>query len=179
MLIQNVRLSFPNLFRAGQFNEDATPKYSAMLIVPKDHPQKNEINAAIMNVIGEKWGDKKPSSLKICVRDGDEKADKDGFGPDVVFFNATNTTRPTVVDRDRTPLTESDGRPYAGCYVDSIVEFWAQDNKYGKRINASLSGIQFRADGDAFGGGRPAGANAFEDLSEVTAEDEDTADFMS
>jgi hypothetical protein len=71
-----------------------------------------------------------------------------------------------VVDRDRTPLTASDGKPYAGCFVNAVVELWAQDNQYGKRINASLGGVQFAADGDAFGGGGVrTEADDFDDLS--------------
>ena len=77
----------------------------------------------------------------------------DGFGEGVFFFNASNTKRPTLVDRDRAPLIEDDGKPYAGCYVNAIVKPWAQDNQYGKRINFSLEGIQFVRDGEAFGGG--------------------------
>ena len=83
-------------------------------------------------------------------------------------FNATNKVRPLVIDSNKTPLTAADGKPYAGCYVDVIVEFWAQDNSYGKRVNATLSGVQFRADGDAFSGGRPASTDEFDDLAQGT-----------
>lgn len=34
-----------------------------------------------------------------------------------------------------------------------MVEFWAQDNNYGKRVNATLLGVQFVRDGAAFAGG--------------------------
>jgi hypothetical protein len=46
-----------------------------------------------------------------------------------------------------------------------VVEIWAQDNNYGKRINASLKGVQFVRDGDAFAGGGAASPDEFEDLS--------------
>lgn len=163
MNIKNVRLSFPSLFEATSM-DDSKPKYRATLILPKDHPQLEDINAAIEKCIKEKWGKDRPSAkvLKICLRDGEEK-EMDGFGPEVMFFNASNVTRPTVLDRDKSPLTEKDGKPYAGCYVNVVVDFWAQDNQYGKRVNASLGGVQFVRDGDAFGGGRPASADDFED----------------
>jgi len=76
-----------------------------------------------------------------------------------------------VVDRDRTPLVAADGKPYAGCYVTAIVELWPQDNQYGRRINATLSGVQFERDGDAFGGSAPASADDFDDLSSGAADD--------
>ncbi|EAA6845047.1 DUF2815 domain-containing protein, partial [Salmonella enterica subsp. enterica] len=37
---------------------------------------------------------------------------------------------------------------------------------FGKRVNASLSGVQFLRDGDAFTGGQPASADEFDDISE-------------
>ncbi|MDQ9777799.1 DUF2815 family protein, partial [Acinetobacter baumannii] len=44
-------------------------------------------------------------------------------------------------------------------------ELWCQDNNYGKRINASLRGVQFLKDGEAFAGGGIASEDDFEDLS--------------
>jgi hypothetical protein len=49
--------------------------------------------------------------------------------------------------------------------VVAIVELWAQDNSWGKRINATLKGVQFYQDGEAFAGGVSASADDFEDLS--------------
>jgi hypothetical protein len=164
ILLQNVRLSFPALFKKTAFDDKQEPKFKAMGIMPKDHPQMDELKDLIRKVIGEKW-DERPSNLKLFLRDGKEKKDMDGFGPDVVFFNASSDKRPGVYDRDRTPLVQDDGRPYAGCYVNMRITVWAQDNQYGKRINAELGGVQFFADGDAFGGGgAPATADDFPEL---------------
>jgi len=38
---------------------------------------------------------------------------------------------------------------------------WAQNNQYGKRINAQLDGVQFVRDGDPFGDGA-VGVDAFD-----------------
>lgn len=40
------------------------------------------------------------------------------------------------------------------------------DNNFGKRINASLGGVQFYRDGDAFAGGGVASEDDFDDVSE-------------
>uniref|UniRef100_T1HEF4 Uncharacterized protein n=2 Tax=cellular organisms TaxID=131567 RepID=T1HEF4_RHOPR len=40
------------------------------------------------------------------------------------------------------------------------------DNNFGKRINASLGGVQFLRDGDAFAGGGVATPDDFENMSE-------------
>ena len=69
------------------------------------------------------------------------------------------------------PLTAADGRPYAGCYVIANVELWAQDNNYGKRINASLRGVQFLRDGDAFSGGGAASEDEFDEVEGSDAGD--------
>jgi hypothetical protein len=72
-----------------------------------------------------------------------------------------------VIDRDKTPLTSADGRPYAGCFVNASVELWAQDNNFGKRINASLRGVQFFKDGDAFSGGGAASDDEFDSVEDA------------
>ena len=55
-----------------------------------------------------------------------------------------------MINRDKTPIAESDNVVYAGCFVNGIISLWAQDNQFGKRINAQLDGVQFVRDGDAF-----------------------------
>ena len=57
-----------------------------------------------------------------------------------------------MINSDRTPLTAKDGVIYPGCYVNVSIDFWAQDNSYGKRINAQLRGVQFVKDGERLGG---------------------------
>lgn len=160
------RLSFPNLFEASAFEPNQKPKFGATLIVAKGSASHQAIKDAVRACIAEKWPKGPPPGLKLCLRDGGEKGHMDGFGDEVVFFNATNPKRPTVVDRDRTPLTESDGKPYAGCYVTALIDFWAQDNQYGKRVNATLTGVQFVRDGEAFGGARVASADDFDVLDD-------------
>lgn len=178
MLIENARLSFPNLFQATSFQPDQKKKYSATFIIDADSNAVSKIKAEMEKVAKEKWGAKATDVLKsmkaqnkLCLRDGAEKADMDGFGEGTLFISASTDKRPGVYDRDKTPLTEDDDRPYAGCYVNGIVELWAQDNQYGRRINAQLRGVQFAADGERFGaGGAPATSDDFPAL-----EDEESA----
>lgn len=178
--LKTVRLAFPELFEAKTVNGEGEPAFSANAILPRNHPQIKEIEAAIEQVGKDKWGAKWADVKKemkakdrLALHDGDTKASYDGF-PGNFFITARNKTRPTVIDRDRTQLTAQDGRPYSGCYVNMIVELWAQDNNYGKRINASLSGVQFLKDGEPFTGGRPASADEFEDLGDQGEELEDS-----
>ena len=103
------------------------------------------------------------NSMRFNFRDGDEKAEYDGYA-DHMYIGASNKARPLVIDRDRSPLTAQDGCPYSGCYVNATITIFAYDNQ-GKGISASLGGVQFYRDGDAFAGGGVASEDDFDDLS--------------
>ncbi len=168
--IHNVRIAYAQgLFepRAPQSGEGKA-KYNCAFLFPKDHPAVQELTEACIAVAKAKWGAKADTHLvaikaadKLPVHDGNAKPDSAGYAGNL-FMNASNDIRPTVVNVDRSPLTVADGKPYSGCYVNAIVDIWAQDNKYGKRINASLMGVQFLADGEKLAGGSVAAADDFE-----------------
>lgn len=170
MQLKNVRLAFPALFEPKAVNPGDKPKFGGSFLLPPDHPQVAEIRQNIIQTARDKWGEKADAILKelkakdrLCLHDGDTKAQYDGF-EGMLYVSASSDARPTLIDRDKTPLVEADGRPYAGCYVVVSIDIWAQDNNYGKRINATLRGVQFSKDGDAFSGARPADADEFDDL---------------
>ncbi|NRN27880.1 DUF2815 family protein [Photorhabdus heterorhabditis] len=170
--LTNVRLAFPDLFEATQVNGQGDFKFRATFLIPKANKALiADIEAAIKKVAENKWGAKadtvlksiRGNSMRFNFRDGDEKSDYDGYEGSM-YISANNKARPLVIDRDRTPLTAQDGRPYSGCYVDASIEIFAYDNQ-GKGISASLSGIQFRQDGDVFAGGGVASVDDFDDIS--------------
>jgi len=155
---QNARIAFPNLFVA-KANEQGKEQFSGAFIFEPDHPGIAALEATIDAVGKAKWGEKWTAvkkelnaGSKLLVHNGDTKASLAGYEGNL-FFNAYNTVRPTVVDRDRSPLVAADGKPYSGSYCNVILDIWAQDNSYGKRINAQLQGVQFVKDGEAFSGG--------------------------
>lgn len=184
MLLENVRLSFPKLFKAEPPAPGQTPKFSGTFIFDKGGDVHKKVQAEMQRVAKDKWGEKAAATFKqlaaaqkVCMRDGETKMDYDGFGEGTMFVSASTDKRPGVFDRNRDPLAQEDGRPYAGCYVNANVEIWAQDNQYGKRINAQLRGVQFIADGEAFGGGGPpATADDFPELEDDGDEGWDEAD---
>lgn len=168
--LKDVRVTFPNLFEAKSPNGQGEPKFSASFLLAKDHPQKAEIERCIVTVAKEKWGERAQDVLKalkaadkLALHDGDAKSDYDGYAG-MLFINASNKIRPLVIDGNRAPLTAADGKPYSGCYVNCILDIWSQDNQYGKRVNASLLGVQFLRDGDRLAGGSVAAADDFEPL---------------
>lgn len=168
--LKNVRLAFPVLWTAKTVNGEGEPAFSAAFLIDPKDPVVKELREAFEAIGKDKWGAKWAAVKKeidskdrFALHDGDTKSDYAGF-PGAMYVSARNKVRPTVLDRDKAPLTESDGRPYAGCYVNAIIDLWPQDNNYGKRINASLSGVQFVRDGEAFAAGGAAKADDFDDL---------------
>ena len=174
--LKDVRISFANIFDAKQVNGQGDAKFSAAFIFGKDSPAKAEVEKAIVAAANEKWGAKAGEVLKalkaadkLAMHDGDAKSDNDGYAGNL-FVNASNKTRPLVIGTQREPLVAADGKPYSGCYVNAIVEVWAQDNSFGKRVNASLLGVQFLRDGERLSGGGVAAADDFEAIPEKAAE---------
>jgi co-chaperonin GroES (HSP10) len=165
--LKNVRLSFASLFKKATFGGEET-KYEGTFLIDKETQadQIAEINTAIAAIMKEKKAKLSPD--RICFKDGDE-IDYDGYAGHM-SIKASNAKRPIVIDRDKSPLTEDDGRPYSGCYVNAVLELWFQDNTWGKRVNANLLAVQFAKDGEPFGEG---GASVSVDDFDVIDEDDD------
>jgi len=172
--ISNSRIAFATLFEPKTVNGEGEPRYSAVFIIDPKSDNAKTLAAAVKAVATEKWGGKAATVLAELQKKGRvaystvPKTNSngevyDGF-EDTHSVNASNKARPLVIDRDKSPLNQSDGKPYSGCYVNASIELWAQDNQFGKRINAQLKGVQFVRDGDAFTGGRPASPDEFDDL---------------
>lgn len=176
--LSNVRLTFPTLFDPKQVNGQGEPKFSASFLIPRDHPQLATLTAAIKEAAASKWNAKAPDVLKalqasdkLCLHDGDAKSDYDGYAGHF-FINASNKVRPLVIGGGadgKAPLVAADGKIYSGCYVNAIIEVWPQDNQFGKRVNASLLGVQFVKDGERLAGGGTAAADDFEAIPQAVA----------
>lgn len=184
--LKNVRLSFPALFTAKGFKQPdgtvSTPKFSGTFLLSKKlhKAEIKAIEAAIEEVKKEKWPKGiNPKVMKpSCLHDGGEKPETDGYGDDVMYVSASASKRIPVVDADKSPLTEADGKPYAGCYVNASIRLWAQDNQWGKRINAQLRAVQFVKDGEPFGE-KPADVDEeFEDESSGSKSKSDDSDIL-
>lgn len=164
--LDGVRLSFPHLFQPHSMEEGQEKKFSAVFLL--DDEKHATLIAHIEKLIDRCALDqyKKKISFKRCLRDGAEKPEMDGYGEGTHFISAARKTRPAVVNRDRSPVTEEDGIIYAGCYVNASIRLWAQDNKWGKRVNAELRAVQFLRDGDSFGAGKVDPEEEFEEVTD-------------
>lgn len=175
----DVRPSFPALFAAEAFKEGDTPYYSATFPIDPKSANHKALKAAIAAVAKEKWADKAEKVLALIYKEGnvaykeEEKLNKDGEAlsgfEGVNSVRASNAKRPLVVHRNGEPIVkEADSPVYAGCYVNAIVDVWAQDHpKFGRKINVRLLGVQFVKDGESFGGGVRIGADAFGALEDA------------
>ena len=169
--LNNVRLSFPALFKAEAFKPGDDPRFKGTFLIPEGSALAKEVEKAAIAALEEKFP-KKGATIykqvygnnnKCNVSDGN-LAEYDGYAG-MIAVSAKSKTRPLVIDTDKTPLAEDDGKPYAGCYVNAIVDFFGYDNS-GKGVSATLKGVQFVRDGDAFSGSAPASEDDFDDLSD-------------
>jgi len=168
IMLQNVRLAFPQLWEAVQVNGEGKAAFSASFLLPPDHPDIDKIKAAIAKTATAKWGAKTAEILpalvasdKVCLHNGDLKSNLEGYAGNM-FVSARGPMCPLCINADKSVLTEADGKLYSGCFVNAQIALWAQQNNYGKRVNAQLRGVQFLSDGEAFSGGGVANPDEFD-----------------
>jgi hypothetical protein len=170
--LPNARLSFPTLFSHGSFNGESTGKFEATFILDAEDNADaiKAINLEIARLIKDELKGAKLGDDRVCLKDGNDSDRDENKGKFTI--KSSTKKRPMLIDRDKSPICEADNVLYAGCYVNAIVTLWAQNNGYGKRINAQLDGIQFVRDGEAFGDGGIS-ASAFDDFDNVDADLDD------
>lgn len=183
--LRNVRLSFPHLFKKSASVEGGTEKYRASFLIDPDTPEGKKVIRAIekaKEAVEQEVFGKTPSYKddRCCFVEGETQVSNNTGDPydgyeGMMVFKASNTNRPTLLDRKKNQTTEEDGVLYAGCYVDAIVRIWGTKKKEqgGIGLFASLEGVMFRADGEAFSAGAPVGADAFDDVEDFDEDDED------
>ena len=170
-MAKNVQINYESIFTPSAAVPGADEKFSVQIVADKDSEFSQRVHA-IQDQIGETtWGDTWPqvkrqleAQDRLALRDGDIKG---GNVAGKNFMNASNKSRPLVINRDRTPLAETDNVIYNGCNCNVKIELWAQNHpSYGKRINAKLLGVQFHSDGEPFTPGSVATPNDFEIISD-------------
>ena len=181
VMIPLARLSFPDLFDAVQYQGQGDANYRAQFLVEPGSEGDKAIRAAIQQVATEKWKAKAPqilasienNSQKNAYVSGDTKA-YDGYAGMMALSASRkeDAGRPSTLKRDGTPAVAADGVFYSGCYVMASVEFWAQDNNYGKAIRCTLRGVKFVKDGQSFGATTTAAdADEFPEMAEELVDD--------
>lgn len=178
--LNNVRLAFPDLFVAREYQNNGKPRYGATFLIEPGSGNDERVRAAIQTVATEKFGKSAGKNMeawasnsnKNCYVSGDLK-DYSGYAGMMALSARRSADKGPVMvlDRDKTPLHANAGRPYAGCYVNASVEIYAQSGE-NAGIRCALGGVQFVKDGDAFAAA-PASPEEFDDLgvdAEASAE---------
>lgn len=174
LIIPKSRISFPHLF-TKPIIDGQEGKYGARFIFELENTAHMEcadkINAIAAKLIAEEFKLKKLAPDKICLREDPSRPE---YGENLVL-SANHANKPMVMrpgtKEEARDLSES--KIYAGCYVSAKIELWAQNNKHGKRINASLIAVRFEGDGEPLDGTFISDAEAVEgfDVSEESVDD--------
>ena len=166
--LTGVRLSFPDLFKAVEYQTgDGKFRFNATFLVAPGSANDKLIRDAIRKEADAAYGKKADSMLKAWENNANKFAYLDGNlkeydGYEGMMYLACHTkTRPLILDENKNPLAEEDGKPYAGCYVNAVVSIYAQKGE-NAGIRASFSGVQFARNGDAFSAGKAATADDFD-----------------
>lgn len=182
----DVRLSFLEVFEKGKDKKNKTTgetiagrfKCNGLMEKGTEATKANmaKLKAANEQVKAAKWGadPAKQPKLKphqVYLRDGDLE-DWEGY-EGCFYVSASSDEQPVLIDRVKdengkwVELTKANGGPkklYSGARGNIIIRIWAQDNEHGKRMNAEIKCVQFRARGEAFSGAAPVDPNeAFAD----------------
>lgn len=168
--LERVRTSYLYAFEPYK-GEDGKQSFCGHFLMAPDHLSLPKVRAAIKAVAKGMWKDKSDEMLaalmgqdRIALHKGDTSKPGEDAYKGMFYVSGNSKNRFTIVETrngKNVPLLPSDGRPYSGCWVNAIVGIWAQQNKWGKRINCQIQGIQFLAHDTAFGGGRVAKVDEF------------------
>lgn len=169
------RLSYVHLLEKHSFegsSEDG--KYSVSILIPKkEKATVDAIKEAIANAQKEyadaKWGGKAPKKLSLPLGDGDERDDEAYAGH--WYINAKSNTKPGVVDRDRTPITDEE-EVYSGMWALVSVSFYGYDKGVNKGIAAAIDNVMKWKDDDRLGGGKESAEADFEGFGDDDDDDD-------
>ena len=153
--ILNVRASYPHLDKPYAGDDGGEPKFSIVGLADKGtHQSVKEACVEVIEDLKKANKNAKVAKDKLFIKNGDD-SDKEEY-EGMWTISARETKRPKVRDGngDLLEVDEIADTIYAGCYVDIIIRPWFQDNAFGKRCNANLLSVKFRADGEQFGEGR-------------------------
>lgn len=172
--LTDVRLFFPDLFTAVQFDGQGEFRFGATFGVAKGSAMHKLIESTIKEVAKEGWKGKADAMLKsfennankYCYMDGDTRTYSGAEGLMVLSARRKKKDgQPLILLADKTKIVEDNGEIYSGCYVNAKVDIWPQTKDY-PGVRCTLLGVQFNRHGDAFSGAAKASDNDFETITE-------------
>mgnify|MGYP000026454985 CR=1 FL=1 len=144
IMLKNVRCSFPHLFKFPEINGDIG-SCGIILLIEREDPRLIALRADIEALSVSKHKIVLPDD-KLCLREGKHKRAEYGDLM-AISTNSKKGEYPRVVGPGRTVITDaSQCAIYPGCRVHAKFSLWAQNNSWGRRINAELIAVQFAGD---------------------------------
>lgn len=188
IILKGVTMAFPALAEPQVYGE-GEPAYGAKFPITINGEHQKAIEEAMLAEAKEAWKDKADSVLAMLVEDGKVAFTKkvyrskktgepyQGFDGMHVLSARNAKTQPTVYNQYNDELSSKadiERQAFSGARVNASVEIWAQDSKWGRRINCSLRGVMLTGEGENFGGGSsPASADEFASMAKAKADADD------
>lgn len=189
IMLKNIMLAFPALAEPQSLG-DGEPAYGAKFPIEPGSENHKAIEAAIRAEAEAQWKDKAASVLsmleedkKLCFIKGTYRSKKTGEayeGFENKFYLSTRNakTQPTVFNEYGDQLEKKgdiERQAFSGAIAKGVsIEIWAQDNKWGRRVNCTLRGVMLSGEGENIGGGSaPASADEFAGLAASKPNPED------
>lgn len=188
IMLKNLPMAFPALAEPQSFGE-GEPAYAAKFPIKPNSEHQKLLEDAMLAEATELWKDKGANVLSMLVEDGKTAFTKkvyrskktgepyQGFEGAHYLSTRNAKTQPTVFNEYGDPLTSKgdiERQAFSGAVVNASVEVWAQDNKWGRRLNCTLRGIMLTGEGENVGGGSaPAQADEFAALAKAKADADD------
>lgn len=153
-MLKNVRISFPDLFKRSVVKGVEGSYGATFLLDPEEHAGViKQLDTEIQRLIKANLKGAKVPSDKRCLKDGDDMTRTEYEGHMVVSANSKDKPHVFKPGTQQKAETEEESSIYSGCYVDAKISLWAQNNDYGKRVNAQLIAVRYAGEGEAFSAG--------------------------
>lgn len=151
------RLSYVHAFAPYAAQENQTPKYSVVLLIPKEdtvtlNKIRNAQQAALQKGKDSKFKGSIPKNWTDTLHDGDEEADLDK-NPEYEghwYMTVSNPQKPGVIDKDKN-IIDDPTQLYSGCFARVVINAFAFNQQGNKGVSFGLNHIQKVREGDPLG----------------------------
>lgn len=175
------RISFPNLFKPRQNtdrqgNPQGEPKYSVLLLIPKENDggtleALRKAQQAALKAYQERFGKTPPKTGWDTIHDCDEEDDLEQYPEREGHYrvSVSSNRAPGIVDAARMPILDQ-SEIYSGCYVRVSLDAYPYMGKESKGVSFALQNVQKLGDGEPL---TSAGRSAEDDFEPFDDDEDD------
>jgi hypothetical protein len=140
VMLNQVRLSYVNIFRKKDWADGTEPKYQVRILI---HPDNKKLLSEITNVSSKlvTANFKGQNVKRVLNREVEEIADVKYY-----YINASTKRKLVIVDRQCQPITDEE-EVYSGCYANVQIYLTTFTKGGNKGLSAILQGVQKIEDG--------------------------------